>query len=97
MANKNLRDKRILDVLKLTLESFPMTCEDIFRELCSRSKKNGVKSIKALGKILQRFPLMKQKKVVIAKDLMGVEICHYVTVYKLDPDYLNIIPKEFFK
>jgi hypothetical protein len=94
MVNKINRDKRILEVLKLTIDNGGMTCEEIFKELCVRSKKNGVKSIKALSKILQRFPLIKSKKIVVSSQRIGVEICCYVTMYKLEKDYETKVSKD---
>ena len=93
MGNKTLRDQRILLILQECSYRW-MTCEDIFHQLCLRSTKNGVKSTKALSKILPRFPLMKNKKVVVARDSMGVELCNYITIYKLDPLWEQKIKKE---
>jgi hypothetical protein len=93
MKNKVRRDFRILQILIENMERW-LTCEELFKEVCNKTHKNGVKSTKALSKILQRFPLMKSKKVIVATDRIGIEVCNYITVYRLEENYMDSIPEE---
>ena len=95
MVNKKLRDRRIFKVLKFTLQTLEgITCEEIYFRLSKDNCKTGVKSSKALSKILPRFPLIKTQKVVTYNDNNGISFANYVTIYKLNDDYKEILKRN---